>query len=159
MLGFFVKVLCQAVDYSEGEGLFTPLTKVPLMIYKTNARGLSLLEVLVAMLILAIGLLGLAPMMTMSIFGNTFSNETGSANAIAHQKVESLINRSTYGVMPYHITADSVNGLYSVEEWVTDDATDATVPAGIFKISVSVVWNDKQGQQRTTNFSTFKSKS
>jgi type IV pilus modification protein PilV len=157
--GFFVKIPRHVVDYREGEGLFTPLKKVLFMKYKTNAKGLSLLEVLVAMLILAVGLLGLAPMMTMSIFGNTYSNETGSANAIAHQKVESLINRSTYGAMPYHVKADSVNGLYSVEEWVTDEATDATVPAGIYKISVSVVWNDKQGQQRTTSFSTFKSKS
>ena len=123
-----------------------------------SQSGLSLLEVLVAMMILAIGLLGLAPMMTMSMYGNSFSNETGTARALAHQKVESLINRGDYGVMPYHLTADSVNGLYSVEEWVTDEMSDGTVPAGVYKISVTVLWNDKQGNKRITSFSTFKSK-
>ena len=37
-----------------------------------NKEGFSLMEVMISMLILSIGILGLAPMMVTSIFGNSF---------------------------------------------------------------------------------------
>ena len=54
-----------------------------------NERGFSLLEVLVAMVILSIGLLGVAGMQTTAITGNTFAQ----SGTVAIQLAEEMVNR------------------------------------------------------------------
>jgi len=121
-------------------------------------KGLTLLEVMVSMIILAIGILGLAPLITISIYGNSFSHDLTVANALAQEEVEKLINQTDYGQIPFNSTTDSVQGHFMVNRIVNDDISDAMIPAGLYKISVDVAWIDKQNQQRTVQFSTFKSK-
>jgi type IV pilus modification protein PilV len=56
-----------------------------------NSRsGMSLIEVLVAMTILTIGLLGVALMQVSSISGNTFSREMSVATQLAQDMLEKL---------------------------------------------------------------------
>lgn len=121
-------------------------------------RGITLLEVMVAMFILAIGILGLAPMMTTAMYGNTFSNDVGMANALAQQEMESLLNLPSYGSMPFAAVTDSINGVYRVTKTVADNTCNASIPDGLFKITVVVSWTDHEGLSRTANYSTFKPK-
>ncbi len=58
-------------------------------------KGLTLIEVLVALTILAIGLLGVALMQVMSITGNTYSREMAVATELAQDMLEKL-QASTY---------------------------------------------------------------
>lgn len=58
-------------------------------------KGLTLIEVLVALTILAIGLLGVSLMQVMSITGNTFSREMAVATELAQDMLEKL-QASTY---------------------------------------------------------------
>ena len=51
-------------------------------------RGLSLLEVLISMLVLSIGILGLAPMIVLSIEGNTISRDYSIASELAKEQLE-----------------------------------------------------------------------
>ncbi len=56
----------------------------------TNKTGLTLIEVLIALTILSIGLLGVAMMQVMSISGNTFSREMVVATELSQDILEKL---------------------------------------------------------------------
>ncbi len=123
-----------------------------------HQSGITLLEVMISMIVLAIGILGLAPLISMSIYGNTFADDVTVANALAQQEVEILMNESDYGQILFYSTTDSVNGMYLVNRVVEDDISDAMIPLGLYKISVDIGWVDQQNQQRTVTYSTFKTK-
>jgi prepilin-type N-terminal cleavage/methylation domain-containing protein len=54
-------------------------------------RGLTLIEIAIAMTILGVGLLAIAPMFSGSVKTNASSNQLGSANNLAGEKLEELI--------------------------------------------------------------------
>jgi type IV pilus assembly protein PilV len=56
-----------------------------------NQKGFSLIELLIAMSILAIGLLALAQMQITSIRGNAYSSTTTDATTVAQDRLEQLI--------------------------------------------------------------------
>ncbi len=56
-----------------------------------SVRGLALPEVLVAMTLLAFGLLAIAPLFGGSVKTNASSNQLGNANGLAGEKLEELI--------------------------------------------------------------------
>ena len=64
------------------------------MVLRTQLRrsesGLSLIEVLVAATILALALLGLAPMFTGAVRSNASANQMTNANTLAREKLEEL---------------------------------------------------------------------
>ena len=121
-------------------------------------KGLSLLEVMISMIVLSIGILALAPLITISMYGNSYADETTTANALAQRELEILINQSNYGLIPFNSTSDSVNGFYSVARKVEDNVSDALIPVGLYKISIDIGWLDKQNIQRTVQYSSYKSK-
>src|SRR5258706_14902250 len=55
-----------------------------------SSRGLSLIEVLLALAILALSLLALIPMFTLGAKQNASSNQLGLANTLAREKLEEL---------------------------------------------------------------------
>jgi len=121
-----------------------------------NAKGMSMIEVLVSMVILAVGLLGLAPLIMISIYGNTYSSDMTQANALAQQEVETLVNWSDYGTLPMVSVTDSVAGVFKVTRTVTDHANSADVPVGLVQIAVVISWRDKKAQDRNVFYSTLK---
>jgi type IV pilus assembly protein PilV len=122
-----------------------------------HEKGFTLLEVMISMIVLAIGILGLGLIMSMSIYGNTYSKGVTEANALAQREVESLSNQQSYGTLPYSCVTDSVQGIYQISRIVEDNTTNASVPAGLYKISVVVAWRDQQAVDRTIYYTTFKS--
>ncbi|RLB04963.1 MAG: hypothetical protein DRG83_03640 [Deltaproteobacteria bacterium] len=58
----------------------------------SNRNGFTLLEVMIAFVILAIGLLGLAALQIVAVKGNAFSSEMTFASMLAQQKLEELKN-------------------------------------------------------------------
>ncbi len=56
----------------------------------TQQRGLTLIEVLVALSILALAVLALAPLFTMSVRSNASSMQLTNANTLAREKLEEL---------------------------------------------------------------------
>jgi prepilin-type N-terminal cleavage/methylation domain-containing protein len=59
---------------------------------RRRARGLTLIEVLLALAILALSLLALIPMFTLGAKANASSQDLGIANALAREKLEELIS-------------------------------------------------------------------
>jgi prepilin-type N-terminal cleavage/methylation domain-containing protein len=58
--------------------------------FRRHERGLTLIEVLVAATILALALLGLAPMFTGAVRSNASANQLTNANTLAREKLEEL---------------------------------------------------------------------
>lgn len=58
--------------------------------FRRRERGLTLIEVLVAATILALALLGLAPMFTGAVRTNASANQLTNANTLAREKLEEL---------------------------------------------------------------------
>jgi len=120
-----------------------------------NKKGLSLLEVLVAMLILAFGVLGLAPMIVTTMFSGSYSNEVTRANVIAQDKLEFVKNLISFTPLPW-TEVSSINGLFTRTTRVDVDTTNSSVPAGVYRIKVTINWIDKAGKTRTVNYYTYK---
>jgi type IV pilus assembly protein PilV len=59
-----------------------------------NQSGFTLLEVLIAISILTVGLLGVAQMQIMGIKANYFSGNTTAALTLAEEKMEDLLGKS-----------------------------------------------------------------
>ncbi|MEK6683276.1 MAG: prepilin-type N-terminal cleavage/methylation domain-containing protein [Nitrospirota bacterium] len=59
---------------------------------RLNNTGFTLLELLIAMVVLAVGLMGVSGMIITSVRGNTFGNQMMQATALAQDKIEELRN-------------------------------------------------------------------
>lgn len=131
--------------------------KVMMKLIKGN-KGVSLLEVMISIIVLSIGIMGLAPLLVLSMHKNSYSNDITKANALAQKEVELLLGRSDYGVLPFVSTVDSIDGTFALTRLVEDDVTNASIPPGLYKISVSLQWSDMDNQPRSVFCSALKPK-
>jgi type IV pilus assembly protein PilV len=118
-------------------------------------KGFTLIEVMVSVVILAIGLLGLAPMMAISITGNSFANEATRATVLAQDKIEELKNTATFASIPQADSTD-IDGQFSLISRVDNTASDGSVPGGVYKIFVRVRWSDQAEVDRRLEFFTYR---
>jgi len=102
-----------------------------------DQRGFSLIEVLIAMTIFAIGVLALAEMQITAIRGNAFSSTTTDGTTLAQDRIEQLMNA------PYDDAnlnsgnhGPQTQGIYNVSWNVIDD----TPVANTKTVNVSVTW-------------------
>lgn len=119
-------------------------------------KGFTLLELMVAMIVLAIGLLGLAPMFVMSMRGNQFSREVSETAYLAQDRIEQLKNQAIISPIPYYETATS--GGYTRTVNVSDQTIDGTIPPGVYRINVTLNWTDKRGRSHSASYVTYKVK-
>lgn len=120
-----------------------------------NDRGLSLLEVLICMLILAFGLLGLAPMFTMAIEGNVISRNTSIASDLIKDKIEYFEALDPLPSVPYTETETGLNGKYNRSTFINNHVSDSTVPDSMYRLDVIVAWTDHQSVNRSATYSTY----
>ena len=112
-----------------------------------NQSGFTLLEVLIAISILTVGLLGVAQMQIMGIKGNYFSGNTTAALSLAEEKMEDLLGKSyTDAELASGNNPDANNpidetgqagGIYS-RMWTV---TDNTPIIDTKEVTVSVSWD------------------
>lgn len=120
-----------------------------------NQKGFSLLEILIGLIILAVGLLAIAALQTTSVRGNYFSNNLMQATYIAQDRLEFLrtipfenLSSGNFSEEPVTVRGMSFNRSYSVTK-VNDPNGD------YFKIDYTVTWND--GVDHRISFSTIRS--
>lgn len=123
-----------------------------------NEKGVTLLEVLVAMIILAFGVLSLAPMIVISMIGNSYSNQVTIADAIAQDRLEEIKTWSEVDPIPYSETISNIQGIFTRETLIDDSTTDASIPAGVYEIQVTVSWTDHKQLPRSVSYFTYKAK-
>lgn len=109
----------------------------------TNERGISILEVLIAMLILSMSLLLLLNMAMVALDGNDWSNKTTIATQLMQEKLEEL--RATQDLSD---GSDSSHGV--ARSWEISDAGNH-----LRRIDVNVVWQDVRSRTKTNNMTAF----
>ncbi|UCD71560.1 MAG: prepilin-type N-terminal cleavage/methylation domain-containing protein [Syntrophobacterales bacterium] len=103
--------------------------------FKTS-RGFTLLEMLIALTILSVALLGLGQMMLLSIRGTSFGNKVTEATTFAQDKMEELRTVDWNGLEDGNDTISGSQGIQYQRAWTV-------VPTGIMKtINLAVSWND-----------------
>ena len=107
-------------------------------IKKEKDKGFTLIEVLIAIVILSVGLLGMAALTVGIINGNKFSNDLTTATTLAQDKMED-VRRVGYSSVAAETKApcSSPYAAYDREVLVTNDS-----PATNMKtITVKVYWD------------------
>lgn len=114
-----------------------------------------MIEVLVALVLLGVGLLGIARLQVVSVRGNFFSNSLMQATYIAQDRLESLRNlpfdSNQLQATRYNEATTTIAGVaYSREYTITD-----TVANELKTIVYTVIWND--GTNHRITFTTRRS--
>jgi len=111
-----------------------------------NNKGFTLVEIMIAIFILVIALLGLISVTVMVIKGNSFSKTMTTATTLAKDKMEELKNTG-YGSLASD--TDTVESIYTRTLIVTPDSPAANMKT----IEVKVEW-DWQGATRNVTLRT-----
>ena len=109
-----------------------------------NQKGFTLIEALVAMLILSLSLLLLLNMGIVALEGNDWSNKTTVATQAMMEKLESL--RTDGDSMESGV--DTVGPM--VRTWTVSDAGDF-----LKQVDITVVWNDIRSNTRREALTTY----
>jgi len=127
-----------------------------------NGKGFTLVEIMIAMLLLVIALVGLASVTVSVIKGNDLSRMVTTATTLAKDKMEELKNLSTtgagYDALPA-IGSETKETIYT-RDW-TVGAVGATAPDNdttkMKKITVTVTWTwNGQSHNATLNAIVFR---
>lgn len=106
-----------------------------------NKKGFTLIEVLVGLVILAIGLLAIAGMQLVSVKGNSFSSHLTQASILAQDRLETLRN------LPWEhpdLSAGTHNEGTIPNTIFTREYTVAVIPGTtMLSITVTVRWREE----------------
>lgn len=159
----------------------TEMKKKPRQLSLTNNDGFSLVEVLVAAIVLAVGLLGVAVMQYTAIAGNAFGREMQMASEAAQEKLEVFRSAAYASVMSgdeslSDPSASRFGGLtFTRRWWVKDDCRDIDVEykpenpcdpeskvnctdslTDVKAVAVRVCWVDKNGGNHSITLNSLK---
>ena len=116
---------------------------------KDGERGFTLIEVLIALLVLMVGMAGILSLQLTSMKATSFSRHATEASSLVEDKVEDLrtvsLTSARFVSGTDQIDARGVadaNGLYT-RTWTITPGTETTV------ISVSVTWTERGGDPYT----------
>ncbi|MDD3732162.1 MAG: hypothetical protein PHU88_07300 [candidate division Zixibacteria bacterium] len=111
----------------------------------SNTRGITILEVLIAMIILSMALLLLLNMAMVALDGNDWSNKTTIATNLLQEKIEQFRGMSS---LPAGSGTDTVGEI--VRNWTITNAG-----SHLRQVDVQVVWEDIKAQTKTNSMTTF----
>jgi type IV pilus assembly protein PilV len=114
-------------------------------------KGFTLLEVLITMVIFAIGLLGLASMQVMAIKGNSFGQQMTAASTLAQNQLEEMRRNLGAFTSGENDTVTDQNGVTYTRTWTMTANTPQT---SMTTVVLTVQWIDSIDTQRTINIRT-----
>jgi type IV pilus assembly protein PilV len=116
-----------------------------------QSRGFTLIEVMIAILLIGVGLLGLAVMSTTVTRGNLHSSSLTAASTIAQERIEQFRTEAYENIASGNDTR-VVDGVTYTRTWQVSD-NDPQV--GLKTITVSVGWTSR-GKAHRTSLSTIR---
>jgi Tfp pilus assembly protein PilV len=111
----------------------------------SEEKGITILEVLIAMIILSMALLLLMNMAMVALDGNDWSNKTTIATNLLQEKIEQFRGMSD---LPVGNGSDTVGEV--VRNWRVSSAGNH-----LRQVDVQVVWEDIKSQTKTNSMTTF----
>jgi len=120
-----------------------------------NQKGLGLLEVLVSMLIITIGVLGIAPLIVLSIEENIISEDYSNISNIISSEIELFQTLDSLPTPPYVKKDLNSEERYAMLTSLDDHASDSLVPDGLYRVKIDIVWEDHQNVVRDNSVSTY----
>ena len=104
-----------------------------------NQRGFTLIEIMVAVTLLSIGLLGMAGLTVGIMRGNTLSNRVTTATALAQARMEDL---KRVGYSGASAKAEDYNAISGYPLYKRDTVIDVDTPElGMKTVTITVSWN------------------
>lgn len=139
-----------------------------MMITRTHQRGATLIEVMVAMIVLAIGILGIAALQTTSVQANYSSYYRSQATLLAADITDRMRANRTVAIagsyaiasFPASSSTRAVNGSQAEKdkaEWLNllgstlPEGTGTIVSDGNNVFTVTIQWNDARGRIKQKN--------
>jgi prepilin-type N-terminal cleavage/methylation domain-containing protein len=108
----------------------------------SNQRGMTLLEILVAVTVLVVGILAVAIMFPTSSSNIDFGGKTSKATALAQEKIEEMRNTTFTSIAAGN---DSPTGY--TRAWTVSDA--GSYPFRLRTVTVAVSWSSGLGRPNT----------
>jgi len=116
-------------------------------------KGFTLIEVLIGLIIFAIGILAVAGMHITSARGNFFSSNLMQATYVAQDRLEFLKNLSFADAQIQN--GSSANGTATISGIVFNWSYNVVANGDVRTINLTVTWND--GVDHNVSFSTIRS--
>jgi len=116
--------------------------------------GFTLIEMLVAILILTIGLLGTAGLTTQIVHGNFFSKNITSATVIAQTQLEAVQNKGYAGATTTTFPSAATVSMGGVSFSRTTTIADNSPASNMKTIAVTVTWNESNNVARSVTLET-----
>ena len=110
-----------------------------------NQQGVSLLEVMVAVILTSLSLMMLLNMAMIALDGNDWSNKTTMATQVMQEKLEQIRGG---GMAAMQSGSDTAQGLTRV--W-----TVSSVGSHLRKVEVQVSWGDIKAEQHTNSLTAY----
>jgi prepilin-type N-terminal cleavage/methylation domain-containing protein len=111
---------------------------------KKNEQGVTLMEVMIAMIILSVALLMLLNMAVVAIDGNDWSNRTTAATQMMQEKLEQLRNE----VDGAESGSETIDGVTC--EWDVTDGGDF-----LWQVDILVQWKDVRNKTHRDSITSF----
>lgn len=120
--------------------------------YRKTAGGFLLIEILVALLIVALGVLGLAKLESIVVSSAGEAKSRSAAMALARSEIDSLRNNAMLtqytGNMASGARTETINGIDFAMTWTVGNASTYSQDRSIV---VAVSWTDRSGNTQTVS--------
>jgi len=115
------------------------MRSLPLMRRRRYAKGFTLIEIMVAITLLSVGLLGMAGLTVGIMRGNTLSSELTTATALAQAKMEDIKRVGYSGATD---SAEDYNAIAGYPLYKRDTVIDVDTPElGMKTVTITVSWD------------------
>lgn len=119
------------------------------MRYSTREQGFTLVEILIALFILVVGILGTIAVTATVVSGNSLAKRTTTASTLAQHKMEELKN-ADYDGLASSTGPETVDALYQ-RSWIVSAADTPLTGMKTVAVTVSFAW---KGAMRTVTLKT-----
>ena len=116
---------------------------------KLNAKGFTILEVMIGLVIFSIGLLTLLSMIVISISGNAWSDKTTQTVQMVRETIEQIKN-TPEDQLDYYGYEDE-DGIF--RQWAVEDSYEDN--GDVKKVTVWVYWHDEFNRPQYTSTTTY----
>ncbi len=124
----------------------------------SGQNGFTLIEVMLAILILAVGMMAMAMLQITAIRGGSFANQMTQASILGQDKIEEFKNTAYTSISGGNDTVTGGNGVTYTRTWTVTESnppgTTGSASSKMKTINLTVSWTGPQGNSHSVQFST-----